>query len=102
MVWNLVPVPAWRASPEALCGRVLSRLDQGPASVQIIERHRLRADSRWPSLLTPLGVVWETWRGMTGPLLLSWLVWIWGIRLALDARRRRRRGIIPPPQSRTS
>jgi hypothetical protein len=102
MVWNLVPVPAWRTSPEALCGRILARLDQGPASVQIIERHRLRADSRWPSPLTPLGVVWETWRGMTGPLVLSWLLWIWGIRLALDARGRRRRGIIPPPQSRTS
>ena len=60
------------------------------------------ADSGWPSVLTPIGVVWETWRGMTGAVALSWLVWIWGTALVLDARGRRRRGIIPPPQSRTS
>jgi hypothetical protein len=39
---------------------------------------------------------------MTGAVALSWLVWIWGIALVLDARGRRRRDIIPPPQSRTS
>jgi hypothetical protein len=102
MVWNLVPVPLWRATPAALCHRILARLDQGVGSVQVLERHRLRAESGWPSLLTPLGVVWETWRGMTGAVALSWLVWIWGIALVLDARGRRRRDIIPPPQSRTS
>ena len=101
MVWNLVPVPSWRTSA-GLCDRILSRLDQGVESVQVVERHRLRTDSAWPSLLTPLGVVWETWRGMTGPVTLSWLVWIWGIPLALHARERSRRDIIPPPQSRTS
>jgi len=102
MVWNLVPVPSWRTTPAALCHRILARLDQGVGSVQVLERHRLRAESGWPSLLTPLGVVWETWRGMTGAVALSWLVWIWGIALVLDARGRRRRDIIPPPQSRTS
>jgi hypothetical protein len=102
MVWNLVPVASWRATPGALCDRILTRLDQGVGSVQVLERHRLPADSGWPSLLTPLGVVWETWRGMTGPVALSWLAWIWGIPLALHARGRRRRDIIPPPQSRTS
>ncbi|HJX86709.1 MAG TPA: hypothetical protein VJ277_04025, partial [Gemmatimonadales bacterium] len=102
MVWNLVPVPSWRTTPAALCHRILARLDQGVGSVQVLERHRLRAESDWPSLLTPLGVVWETWRGMTGAVALSWLVWIWGIALVLDARGRRRRDIIPPPQSRTS
>jgi hypothetical protein len=102
MVWNLVPVPSWRTTPAALCHRILARLDQGVGSVQVLERHRLRAESGWPSLLTPLGVVWETWRGMTGVLALSWLVWIWGIALVLDARGRRRGDIIPPPQSRTS
>ncbi len=102
MVWNLVPVPSWRGSSGTLCDRILARLDQGVESVQVVERQRLRADSAWPSLLTPLGVVWETWRGMTGPVTLSWLVWIWGIPLALSARELRRRDIIPPPQSRTS
>ncbi|HEY9443852.1 MAG TPA: hypothetical protein VIQ25_11515, partial [Gemmatimonadales bacterium] len=102
MVWNLVPVPSWRTTPAALCHRILARLDQGVGSVQVLERHRLRAESDWPSLLTPLGVVWETWRGMTGAVALSWLVWIWGIALVLDARGGRRRDIIPPPQSRTS
>jgi hypothetical protein len=102
MVWNLVPVPGWRADPARLCGRVLDRLDQGVNSVQILERHRLRAESGWPMLLTPLGLVWETWRGLTLPLTLSWLVWIWGLVLALEARGRRRRDIIPPPHSRNS
>jgi hypothetical protein len=27
--------------------------------------------------LTPLGVVWETWRGMGWTLAVSWVVWIW-------------------------
>ena len=102
MAWNLVPVPAWRSQPERLCDRVLVRLDQGIGSVQILERHRVRADSAWPRLLTPLGLMWETWRGMTMPVTLSWLVWIWGLVLVRHARERRRRGIIPPPHSGTS
>ena len=102
MVWNLVPAPGWRTNPPALCDRILARMDQGVTSVQIIERHRLRADSPWPSLLTPIGVLWETWRGMTAPLVVSWLIWIWGIPLLPAARRGRRRDIIPPPRSRTS
>jgi hypothetical protein len=102
MVWNLVPVPGWGTRPDRLCDRVLGRLNQGLGSVQILERHRLRTDSAWPRLLTPLGVVWETWRGMTLPVTVSWLVWIWGMALAASARARRRRSIIPPPRSRTS
>jgi hypothetical protein len=94
MVWNLVPVPSWGSRTTSLCDRILARLDQGVGSVQVIERHRLRADSAWPALLTPLGVVWETWRGMTGPVMLSWLVWIWGVPLVARARERRRRDII--------
>jgi hypothetical protein len=102
MVWNLVPVAAWRTEPARLCDHILGRLDRGVGSVQILERHRLRADSAWPVLLTPLGVVWETWRGMTLPITLSWIAWLWGLALGLRARERRRRGIIPPPHSRTS
>jgi hypothetical protein len=102
MVWNLAPVPGWRSHPDRACDRILERLGHGVGSVQILERHRLRADSRWPALLTPLGVVWETWCGMTLPVTLSWLVWIWGLALALGARGRGHRDIIPPPQPRTS
>jgi hypothetical protein len=102
MVWNLVPVAGWQSQPARLCDRVLGRLDQGIGSVQILERHRLRADSGWPRLLTPVGLLWEIWRGMTLAVTLSWLAWIWGLALALHARERRRRSMIPPPHSRTS
>ena len=40
-----------------------------------------------PTWLTPLGVVWETWRSMGWALTAAWLVWIWA--LALRPRRRR-------------
>jgi hypothetical protein len=102
MVWNLVPVRGWRTQPDQLCDRILGRLDHGIGSVQILERHRLRADSSWPLLLTPAGVIWETWRGLTLPVTLSWLVWIWALGWAAAARKRRRRDIIPPPHSRAS
>jgi hypothetical protein len=73
MVWNLVPVAR---QPGALCESVLDRLRSGFQAVQIVERHRLRPDDRWPMLLTPIGVLWETWRSMGGALTLSWLGWI--------------------------
>jgi len=73
MVWNLVPVAR---QPGALCEGVLDRLRSGFQAVQIVERHRLRPDDRWPMLLTPIGVLWEIWRSMGGALTLSWLGWI--------------------------
>jgi len=94
MVWNLVPVPDWRRAPEQLCARVLDRLRSGFGSVRILERHRLRPDSAWPSWLTPLGVTWETWRSMSGALTLSWLAWTWGLALL----RRRLRPPAPRPR----
>ena len=51
-----------------------------------MERHRLRADSAWPVLLTPAGVVWETWRAMNWTLTAAWLAWVWLLWAA--ARRR--------------
>lgn len=86
MVWNLMPLPAGRAAGPALCTRLLDGLRQGFGSSRIVERHRLRADSDWPGWLTPIGVVWETWRGMNGALTVAWLAWIW---LLWGARRRR-------------
>ena len=76
MVWNLV-----RSGPESptdICPMILRQLRTGFGAVRIIERHRLRPDSWWPTWLTPLGVVWETWRGMGWILTLAWLLWIWG------------------------
>ena len=95
MVWNLVTVPGWRAAPERLCDGVLRRMGEGFGAVRIVERHRLRPDSPWPGVLTPLGVVWETWRGMGRAATASWLLWVWGI-WALTARRSRSRARSSP------
>jgi hypothetical protein len=75
MVWNLVRPPG--AAPSDPCSAVLQSLLSGFPAVRIIERHRLRPDAWWPAWLTPLGVVWETWRGMGWALTAAWLVWIW-------------------------
>ncbi|HKG32299.1 MAG TPA: hypothetical protein VKB22_01080 [Gemmatimonadales bacterium] len=88
MVWNLVRVPPAR-SPETLCTAILARLDQGYPGAQIIERHRLRPDGPWPMWLTPVGVVWETWRSMGRPLAFSWLAWIWVVAGLLNLLRSR-------------
>jgi len=103
MVWNLVRVPHAH-SRQTLCTAILARLDQGFPGAQIIERHRLRPDDPWPMWLTPLGVVWETWRSMGRPLALSWLAWIWVVTglvnllrsRALRANIARRATPIPP------
>jgi hypothetical protein len=76
MVWNLVSLPP--ATPRAaLCGAIMGRLRNGFQAVQVIERHRLRPEAWWPMALTPIGVVWETWRSMGWSLAASWLLWIW-------------------------
>jgi len=85
MVWNLVRPSG--ATPSDLCASVLRSLRTGFPAVRIIERHRLRPDDWWPTLLTPVGVVWETWRGMGWALSTAWIMWIW----AFGLRPRRRR-----------
>jgi hypothetical protein len=75
MVWNLVR-PSGPGSSDP-CSAVLGSLRTGFPAVRIIERHRLRPDAWWPGWLTPLGVVWETWRSMGWALTVAWLVWIW-------------------------
>jgi hypothetical protein len=72
MVWNLVAVPAGTTD---LCAGVLRQLRLGFPAVRIVERHRLRADDPWPMWLTPVGVLWETWRSMGWPLTISWIGW---------------------------
>lgn len=75
MVWNLVRSPG--EPPADLCNAVLRQLRTGFSAVRIIERHRLRPDDWWPMWLTPIGVVWETWRAMGWGVTAAWLAWIW-------------------------
>jgi hypothetical protein len=78
MVWNLVQVPS-QTRTSGVCASILEQLQTGFGSVKIIERHRLRGDAAWPVLLTPIGVVWETWRSMGWALTISWLCWVWAL-----------------------
>jgi hypothetical protein len=75
MVWNLVRSP--EPLPANPCSAVLQQLRTGFPAVRIVERHRLRPDHWWPMWLTPMGVVWETWRSMGWALTAGWLAWIW-------------------------
>ena len=75
MVWNLMAVGQGVGD---LCSGILMKLGQGFGAVRIVERHRLRTDDWWPGWLTPVGVIWETWRSMGSALAWSWVVWIWG------------------------
>jgi hypothetical protein len=77
MVWNLVRVPGGKRQGDT-CTALLRRLKDGFPAVRIVERHRLRPDAWWPMWLTPIGVVWETWRSMGWALTGAWLAWIWG------------------------
>jgi predicted metal-dependent phosphoesterase TrpH len=76
MVWNLVRVPG-RENLERLCASVMEALQRGFEGVSVVERHRLRPDDWWPMWLTPLAVIWETWRGMGWEMTAAWLAWIW-------------------------
>ena len=77
MVWNVMPAPSPRPTGAALCDALLAGLRAGFGTTRIVERHRLRAEDAWPGWLTPVGVVWETWRSLSGSLTIAWLIWIW-------------------------
>jgi hypothetical protein len=85
LVWNLIAAPGWRRAKDP-CPLILDRLRSGFPAVQIVERHHLRGDGPWPRWLTPLGVVWETWRSMGTILLVSWLAWTWALWAIARAR----------------
>ncbi|MGH7525995.1 MAG: PHP domain-containing protein [Gemmatimonadales bacterium] len=91
MVWNLVRARGAKEGVSRGCGAVLDRLRSGFDAVRIVERHRLRADAWWPMWLTPVGVVWETWRSMGWPATVSWVVWVWvvWVMVGLSGRRRK-------------
>jgi hypothetical protein len=90
MVWNLVRVTGTQTGSDR-CGAVLRRLQDGFGAVQVIERHRFRPDDWWPMWLTPVGLVWETWRSMGWPLTAAWIAWIW-VLAGVGAMSRRRVG----------
>jgi hypothetical protein len=77
MVWSLLRIPAGWGEVDRLCAGVMDRLRDGFSAVTVVERHRLRPDDWWPSWLTPIAVLWETWRGMGWEMTGSWLAWIW-------------------------
>ena len=79
MVWSLVEAFNWKRRPDRLCAGILDALRLGFPAVTIAERHRLRPDDWWPAWLTPIGVVWETWRGMSWAMTGAWLMWIWAL-----------------------
>ena len=79
MVWNLVEVPGWGSRPRQLCAGILDALRSGFPGAMVVERHRLRPDDWWPAWLTPIGVVWETWRSMGWGMTAAWLMWIWAL-----------------------
>lgn len=86
--WNLVRIPQWRPTVPRPCEALVHRLKTGgTAAVQIAERHHLRREAWWPWILTPLGVVWETWRGLGALQVVSWVVWIWIVGLVRAYRR---------------
>lgn len=86
MVWSLVSVPGWEVEPDRLCWGVMDALQAGFPAVQVVERHRLRADAWWPLWLTPIGLLWETWRGMGWEMTMAWLGWIWSLWVVARTR----------------
>ena len=87
MVWNLVSVPEWEGRPERLCAGIMDALQGGFPAVTVVERHRLRPDDWWPMWLTPIGALWETWRGMGWEITIAWLAWIWALTMVERTRR---------------
>jgi hypothetical protein len=88
LAWNLVRTPQWNPAAPGACDILLGRLQSGGVSaVQIAERHHLRSESWWPWILTPLGVVWESWRSSSVLQVASWVIWIWVIGIVRAYRR---------------
>jgi hypothetical protein len=86
MVWSLVRVASGREMIGRLCRSVMVALQEGFPAVRVVERHRLRPDDWWPNWLTPLGVLWETWRGMGWEMTAAWLAWIWAFWIVAKTR----------------
>jgi hypothetical protein len=88
LAWNLVRMPGWKATDLSACRDLINGLRSGgTGAVQIAERHHLRRESWWPWILTPIGVIWESWRGLSLLQVVSWVTWIWMVGLMLAYRR---------------
>ena len=88
MGWNLVRLPGAPPAGAASCTALVNLLrTTGTSAVQIAERHHLRREAWWPWILTPLGVVWESWRSSSVLQVVSWVVWIWLIGIVQAYRR---------------
>jgi hypothetical protein len=75
--WNLVRVPGWREARDPCLPLLRALRTGGIEAVQVAERHHLVDDSKWPFILTPEAMIWETWRSLTPLQSVSWLFWIW-------------------------
>lgn len=84
--WSLVPRPA-EADADLCAAAVKTIAAGGFAGTRIAERHRVSPDAWWPALLTPVAVLWESWRSMGWPLTLAWLAWIWAAALVTATAR---------------
>jgi len=89
LAWTLIRLPGWRRLTDP-CPALLQVLATPGDAVQIVERTHLTRESRWPMVLTPLGMLWVTWQTQGWPLTLGWLAWTWLIVL-LSMRLSRRK-----------
>ena len=88
LAWNLVRLPGSGTPGAASCAALMNQLRAGGTdAVQIAERHHLRREAWWPWILTPAGVVWESWRGLGVLQVMSWIAWIWVVGVARAYRR---------------
>jgi hypothetical protein len=87
LAWNLVRLPG-SGTGGASCAALMNQLRTGGTeAVQVAERHHLRPEAWWPWILTPAGVVWESWRSLGVLQVLSWIAWIWVVGIARAYRR---------------
>lgn len=89
LAWTLIRIPGWQQLYNP-CSAILSVLAAPGNSVQVIERTHLTRESRWPMVLTPLGVLWVTWQTQGWLLTVSCLAWTWLIALVIPRLSRRK------------
>ena len=88
LAWNLVRLPGSPPAGAASCTALVNLLrSSGTSAVQIAERHHLTREAWWPWILTPVGVVWESWRSSSVLQVVSWLIWIWLVGIVGPYRR---------------